>query len=104
MHRDTTPPAGSVDVGEWVDGERPFRLSPRSVEYVSAAVDGFQSRDGFTTSLVAVNVDGQVMIAGQPFSIGTFLWPAQARELAAVLIDLADQCEALDAVIPRVQD
>lgn len=33
-------------------------------------------------SLVAVNIDGQVVIGGAPVSVGTVIWPAQARQLA----------------------
>ena len=71
-----------------------------SVEDVTAAVDGFQGRDGFTHSLVALSLDSQVMIGGAPVPIRTFLWPGQARQLAALLINLADQCDGLDATVP----
>ena len=94
------PPAGAT-VGEWTDhNDRPFTLPATAVEDVTVAIDGSQSRDGFTTSLVALKVNDQVVIGGQPVSIATFMWPGQARQLGQLLIELADQCEHLDATIP----
>lgn len=70
----TTPLRPGATAGDCSDaGDRPFRLPAASVEGVTAAVDGFQGRDGLTRSLVAVSLDSQVLIGGAPVSVGTVL-------------------------------
>lgn len=101
--RNPIPPAGAK-VGEWVNDERMFSLPPASVEGINVAIDGSQSRQGFTTSLVSISMENEVVVGGVPVAVAVMLWPAQARQLAGLMLDLADQCDALDATVPLLPE
>ena len=81
------PPVGAAWVGQPdTDGARFYRFPAVEVDNVSASVVGVQHRDGFTSSSVGVAVSGPA----------ADLTPAQARQVARLLIALADRAEAVD--------
>ncbi len=81
------PPRGAVRVGQpEADGARFYRFSAAEVDNIAAWVGGVQDVDGFTSSSVGVTLAGPA----------ADLTPAQARQLARLLIALADCAERVD--------
>lgn len=97
---DPPPPAGSTWTSDWDDQfhERVFGADPVALGGVAALLTGVQNRDGSTVSGVALRVEGRVIPDGRGTAVTADLTAAQARELADVLTDLADQAEALDGL------
>lgn len=92
---DTPLPPGVAWVGDWDEnfGDRIFGADPITVGPVAALLIGVQNRDGSTVSGVALKVQGSAMADGR---VVADLTPEQARELANVLMTLADRTERLD--------
>ncbi len=97
------PPAGAVEVGDWTEfDDRFFRLPTTTVEDVAVTVTGVQTADGFTDSGINVGIGGQVVVASKTITIGVDLTVEQARRLGRVLLEQADQCQALDGTVPVI--
>lgn len=94
-----TPPPGAAWVGEW-DPEfhdRVFGADPLTVGRAAALLTGIQHRDGTTISGVALRVEGAAIGGGQNEAVAFDMTASEARELAAILLALADRAEALDS-------
>jgi hypothetical protein len=82
-----SPPAGAAWVGQPdTDGARFYRFPAVEVDNVAVRVVGVQDVDGFTSSSVGVAVSGAA----------ADLTPAQARQVARLLMNLADRAEDTD--------
>jgi hypothetical protein len=87
------PVAVGVAGAAWVgqpdsDGARFYHFPAAEVDNVSASVVGVQHCDGSTASSVSVAVSGPA----------ADLTPAQARQVARLLVALADRAEAVDGI------
>lgn len=96
--KDVTAPPGASWISDWDPQfhDRVFGAEPFTVARVAAMLTGIQHRGGSTISGVALRVEGTAVVADQSGAVATDLTPSEARELAAVLLALADRAEALD--------
>lgn len=102
----TTPPTGTAWVGDWdADfADRVYGSDPVVIGDVAALLTGVQHRNGATVSGVALRVNGTVIGTGRTAAVTADLTPGQARDLAGVLLALADRAEAVDGIgSPRQQ-
>ena len=97
---DIPPPSGTEWVSEWdcQFEDRVYGGPPVLLGDIAALLTGLQHRDGSTVSGVALRVRGTGIPAGGPAAVTADLTPAQARELADALIDLACTAERLDGL------
>jgi hypothetical protein len=80
-------PRGAAWVGQPdTDGARFYRFPAVEVDNVAVRVVGVQDVDGITSSSIGVAVSGPA----------ADLTPAQARQVARLLMNLADRAEAVD--------
>jgi hypothetical protein len=95
-----TPPAGTTWVGDWdADfSDRVYGSDPVSIGDIAALLTGVQHRSGATVSGVALRVDGAVIGTGRVAAVTADLTPGQARDLAGVLVALADHAEMIDGI------
>ena len=96
----TTPPTGTAWVGDWdADfSDRVYGSDPVVIGDVAALLTGVQHRSGATVSGVALRVDGAVIGSGRVAAVTADLTPGQARDLAGILVALADRAEAVDGI------
>jgi hypothetical protein len=102
----TSPPAGTVWVGDWDADfqDRVYGGDPVVIGDIAALLTGVQHRNGATVSGVALRVKGAVIGSGRRGAVTADLTPGQARDLAGVLTELADSSEAVDGIgSPRQQ-
>ena len=95
-----TPPAGTTWVGDWdADfSDRVYGSDPVVIGDVAALLTGVQHRSGATVSGVALRVDGTVIETGCTAAVAADLTPGQARDLAGILVALADRAEPVDGI------
>ncbi|MCB1291291.1 hypothetical protein [Mycolicibacterium sp.] len=96
------PPAGAVEVGPWVAGERLYRCAPTAFGDINVSVVGSQARDGWTINNVAVSLPDALAVNGRLIPVGVDRSGQQARELAAALIAAADDAARRDGLVPPV--
>jgi phosphoribosylaminoimidazole (AIR) synthetase len=96
----TTPPTGTTWVGDWDADfcDRVYGSDPVVIGDIAALVTGVQHRSGATVSGVALRVDGTVIGSGRTAAVTSDLTPGQARDLAGLLVTLADRAEAIDGI------
>lgn len=96
----TPPPAGTAWVGDWDADfdDRVYGGDPVVVGDIAALLTGVQHRNGSTVSGVALRIEGAVIGSGRRSALAADLTPGQARELAGLIVALADQAEAVDGI------
>ena len=89
-------PAGAVWFGEWEgegdDRDRFFNHTTIEVDDASLTIQGVQYVRGATGRSILLRLDPAIAANGADFT------PRSARQLAAMLQNLADTCEILDEV------
>ena len=92
---DSPPPAGAEWVGEW-DAQyqdRVYLFPAVEVDEVVMFLTGVQATDGRTATSIGLRFTDS-----PPMTVALDLTPAQARQLARVLMDQADAAERVDGV------
>ncbi len=98
-YADVALPPDTDDAGEWVEWDtddlcRWFTGTRRTVVGQAAAeIIGWQHTDG--------RIEREIVIHSEGLSSAPSVTPAQARELAAALIEAADEVDRLDTAIVR---
>ncbi|MCB0939194.1 MAG: hypothetical protein KDB72_03025 [Mycobacterium sp.] len=86
--------------GEWDadHGDRVYGTDAVAIGNAAALLTGIQHRNGTTVSGIALRVRGSIIPGPPHAAVVTDLTPAQARELADLLVELAHRAEKLDGL------